>query len=90
MHDAVRVVSSIDGSFVWSNRQVVDSLADAMAFGALEACKECNGQLVFKGDAYYCSGDISAWTKCVFKTPTPARRDWVTPKVGCLISGLFL
>uniref|UniRef100_A0AAQ4RBD5 Poly [ADP-ribose] polymerase n=1 Tax=Gasterosteus aculeatus aculeatus TaxID=481459 RepID=A0AAQ4RBD5_GASAC len=59
---------------------VVDSLADAMAFGALEACKECNGQLVFKGDAYYCSGDISAWTKCVFKTPTPARRDWVTPK----------
>ncbi|KAM8832738.1 poly [ADP-ribose] polymerase 1 [Spinachia spinachia] len=59
---------------------VVDSLADAMAFGAPEACKECKGQLVFKGDAYYCSGDISAWTKCVFKTPTPIRRDWVTPK----------
>uniref|UniRef100_A0A671XE97 Poly [ADP-ribose] polymerase n=1 Tax=Sparus aurata TaxID=8175 RepID=A0A671XE97_SPAAU len=59
---------------------VVDCLADGMAFGALEPCKECQGQLVFKGDAYYCTGDISAWTKCVFKTPTPVRKDWVTPK----------
>uniref|UniRef100_A0AAX7TFW2 Poly [ADP-ribose] polymerase n=1 Tax=Astatotilapia calliptera TaxID=8154 RepID=A0AAX7TFW2_ASTCA len=59
---------------------VVDSLADGMAFGALEACKECQGQLVFKGDAYYCTGNISAWTKCVFKTTTPLRKDWVIPK----------
>uniref|UniRef100_A0A3Q3WS75 Poly [ADP-ribose] polymerase n=1 Tax=Mola mola TaxID=94237 RepID=A0A3Q3WS75_MOLML len=59
---------------------VLDCLADGMAFGALEACKECKGQLVFKGDAYYCTGDISAWTKCVFKTATPARKDWVIPK----------
>lgn len=66
--------------------QVVDSLADGMAFGALEACKECQGQLVFKGDAYYCTGNISAWTKCVFKTTTPLRKDWVIPKVGHLIS----
>lgn len=68
---------------------MVDCLADGMAFGALEACKECKGQLVFKGDAYYCKGDISAWTKCVFKTTTPIRKDWVTPKVGHLISGLL-
>uniref|UniRef100_A0A8C4HIZ1 Poly [ADP-ribose] polymerase n=1 Tax=Dicentrarchus labrax TaxID=13489 RepID=A0A8C4HIZ1_DICLA len=59
---------------------VVDCLADGMAFGAIDACKECMGQLVFKGDAYYCTGDISAWTKCVFKTATPARKDWVIPK----------
>ncbi|XP_054618362.1 poly [ADP-ribose] polymerase 1 [Dunckerocampus dactyliophorus] len=59
---------------------VVDSLADAMAFGALEPCKECCGQLVFKGDAYYCTGDISAWTKCVYKTTKPERKDWVMPK----------
>lgn len=52
-----------------------------MAFGALEACNECQGQLVFKGDAYYCTGDISAWTKCVFKTATPLRKDWIIPKV---------
>ncbi|KAM3861234.1 poly [ADP-ribose] polymerase 1 [Diretmus argenteus] len=59
---------------------VVDCLADGMAFGALEPCKECTGQLVFKGDAYYCTGDISAWTKCVFKVGAPIRKDWVTPK----------
>lgn len=59
---------------------IVDSLADCMAFGALKACEVCQGQLVFKSDAYYCNGDISAWTKCVFKTRTPARTDWNTPK----------
>ncbi|MEQ2224181.1 Poly [ADP-ribose] polymerase 1 [Ilyodon furcidens] len=59
---------------------VLDRLADGMAFGALEACKECQGQLVFKGDSYYCTGDISAWTKCVFKTKSPSRKDWVIPK----------
>lgn len=58
---------------------IVDRLADGMAFGALTPCKECSGQLVFKGDAYYCTGDISAWTKCVVKTKMPARKDWVIP-----------
>lgn len=66
---------------------MVDSLADGMAFGALVPCKECKGQLVFKGDAYYCTGDISAWTKCVFKIATPIRKDWVIPKVGNLSAG---
>uniref|UniRef100_A0A8C9VCE1 Poly [ADP-ribose] polymerase n=1 Tax=Scleropages formosus TaxID=113540 RepID=A0A8C9VCE1_SCLFO len=59
---------------------VVDSLADCMAFGALKPCEECQGQLVFKSDAYYCTGNISAWTKCVVKTQAPNRKDWVTPK----------
>ncbi|XP_041716326.1 poly [ADP-ribose] polymerase 1 [Coregonus clupeaformis] len=59
---------------------VVDSLGDCMAFGALKPCEECKGQLVFKSDAYYCTGDLSAWTKCVFKTQLPNRKDWVTPK----------
>lgn len=59
---------------------IVDSLADGMAFGALQPCNECKGQLVFKGDAYYCTGDISAWTKCVFTTKTPVRKDWIMPK----------
>ncbi|KAI1897248.1 hypothetical protein AGOR_G00081350 [Albula goreensis] len=59
---------------------IVDSLADCMAFGALKPCEECQGQLVFKSDAYYCNGNISAWTKCVFKTQIPNRKDWVTPK----------
>ncbi|XP_023662803.1 poly [ADP-ribose] polymerase 1 [Paramormyrops kingsleyae] len=59
---------------------IVDSLADCMAFGVLQPCEDCQGQLVFKSDAYYCNGNISAWTKCVFKTRTPNRKDWVSPK----------
>lgn len=66
-----------------NDQQVVDRLSDCMAFGALKPCETCQGgQLVFKSDAYYCTGDISAWTKCVFKTQIPDRKDWVTPKVS--------
>ncbi|XP_056621312.1 poly [ADP-ribose] polymerase 1 [Triplophysa dalaica] len=65
---------------------VVDRLSDCMAFGSLKPCETCQGgQLVFKSDAYYCTGDISAWTKCVFKTQIPDRKDWVTPKEFCEI-----
>ncbi|XP_020642204.3 poly [ADP-ribose] polymerase 1 [Pogona vitticeps] len=59
---------------------IVDRVADGMAFGALLPCEECKGQFVFKGDAYYCTGDITAWTKCVAKTQTPNRKEWVIPK----------
>uniref|UniRef100_A0A8C8R4N6 Poly [ADP-ribose] polymerase n=1 Tax=Pelusios castaneus TaxID=367368 RepID=A0A8C8R4N6_9SAUR len=59
---------------------ILDRVADGMAFGALLPCEECKGQFVFRSDAYYCSGDISAWTKCVAKTQTPNRKDWIIPK----------
>ncbi|MBN3280331.1 PARP1 polymerase, partial [Polyodon spathula] len=59
---------------------ILDRISDCMAFGALKPCEECQGQLVFKSDAYYCTGNITAWTKCVFKTQTPNRKDWVIPK----------
>ncbi|XP_049632386.1 poly [ADP-ribose] polymerase 1 [Suncus etruscus] len=59
---------------------ILDLVADGMVFGALLPCEECSGQLVFKSDAYYCTGDITAWTKCLVKTQTPNRKDWVTPK----------
>ncbi|XP_074078925.1 poly [ADP-ribose] polymerase 1 isoform X2 [Macrotis lagotis] len=59
---------------------ILDRVADGMAFGALLPCEECKGQFVFKSDAYYCTGDITAWTKCVAKTQTPTRKEWVIPK----------
>ena len=62
--------------------QILDRVADGMLFGALLPCEECSGQLVFKGDAYYCPGDVTAWTKCMVKTQTPNRKEWVTPKVS--------
>lgn len=59
---------------------ILDRVADGMAFGALLPCEECKGQFVFKGDAYYCTGDITAWTKCVAKMQTPNRKEWIIPK----------
>uniref|UniRef100_A0A452UI27 Poly [ADP-ribose] polymerase n=1 Tax=Ursus maritimus TaxID=29073 RepID=A0A452UI27_URSMA len=63
-----------------SGESILDRVADGMVFGALLPCEECSGQLVFKSDAYYCTGDVTAWTKCMVKTQTPSRKDWVTPK----------
>ncbi|XP_048213481.1 poly [ADP-ribose] polymerase 1 [Perognathus longimembris pacificus] len=59
---------------------ILDRVADGMAFGALLPCVECAGQLVFRSDAYYCTGDVTAWTKCMVRTQTPRRKEWVTPK----------
>ncbi|EPQ16369.1 Poly [ADP-ribose] polymerase 1 [Myotis brandtii] len=59
---------------------ILDRVADGIVFGALLPCEECSGQLVFKSDAYYCTGDITAWTKCMVRTQTPNRKEWVTPK----------
>uniref|UniRef100_A0A4W3HYA8 Poly [ADP-ribose] polymerase n=1 Tax=Callorhinchus milii TaxID=7868 RepID=A0A4W3HYA8_CALMI len=59
---------------------ILDRVSDGMAFGALQPCEECKGQLVFKSDAYYCTGNITAWTKCTFSVHTPNRKDWVIPK----------
>ncbi|KAF6073568.1 poly(ADP-ribose) polymerase 1 [Phyllostomus discolor] len=53
---------------------------DSKLENALLPCAECSGQLVFKSDAYYCTGDVTAWTKCTVKTQTPNRKEWVTPK----------
>ncbi|XP_069743933.1 poly [ADP-ribose] polymerase 1 isoform X1 [Narcine bancroftii] len=59
---------------------VLDRVSDGMAFGALQPCPECWGQLVLKGSAYTCTGDITAWTKCSYSTQTPLCKDWVIPK----------
>jgi poly [ADP-ribose] polymerase 1 len=49
-------------------------LCDAMYFGPLKKCPECtHGQLVLRSRAYYCSGNITEWTKCTNKTQKPLR-----------------
>uniref|UniRef100_A0A6P8QEZ4 Poly [ADP-ribose] polymerase n=1 Tax=Geotrypetes seraphini TaxID=260995 RepID=A0A6P8QEZ4_GEOSA len=59
---------------------ILERVADGMAFGSLLPCRKCFGQFALKNDAYYCTGNISAWTKCVVKTQTPERADWDIPK----------
>lgn len=55
---------------------LLDLLTDIMYFGPLEKCTECKGgQLIYKGKAYYCTGQFTEWTKCFHKTQEPKRAD---------------
>ena len=63
---------------------MLDRLGDIMTFGALEPCQECqNGQLVYRsGIGYQCTGNISEWTRCQYKTNDPQRKPFIVPKVS--------
>ncbi|KAL4239025.1 Poly [ADP-ribose] polymerase 1 [Mactra antiquata] len=69
--------------------KLLDRVSDCMAFGALEKCPECKeGQLVYSTDGYHCTGNMTEWTKCMYKTKTPKRKAFKIPKeyhdVECL------
>ncbi|EFX75651.1 hypothetical protein DAPPUDRAFT_55885 [Daphnia pulex] len=61
--------------------EMLDLLADVMAFGALLPCSECkSGQFFYKsGMGYQCSGNMSGWTKCPNSTTTPERKPFKVP-----------
>ena len=57
---------------------MVSFVADMMLYGPLMKCEVCkDGQLVFKGSAYYCTGNITEWTRCSFRTQTPKRQNFL-------------
>ena len=60
--------------------QILDRLADGMAFGALKPCTTCGGQLIIRSHCYQCSGNMSAWSKCTYTSTDPDRGAWVVPK----------
>ncbi|OXU23091.1 hypothetical protein TSAR_015014 [Trichomalopsis sarcophagae] len=60
--------------------EILDNLADAMLFGALEPCPKCQGQFQYKsGTGYKCTGNISEWAACENVTQDPARKKFVVP-----------
>ncbi|XP_033096615.1 poly [ADP-ribose] polymerase 1-like [Anneissia japonica] len=62
--------------------KLLDYVSDGMAFGALENCPECtNGQLVVSssGYGYHCTGNISSWTKCQYRSQVVKRSKWIIP-----------
>jgi len=59
---------------------ILDRCADGLLFGALEACPECKQiRLTYRKEGYVCTGDMSAWTKCIYTTLDPKRRPWKIP-----------
>lgn len=70
---------------------LIDMLCDLMYFGPLESCSECkNGQLIYKGKGYYCTGQFTEWTKCSHKTQEPARAKKVLVSAELKEEFLFL
>ncbi|XP_067939303.1 poly [ADP-ribose] polymerase 1-like [Watersipora subatra] len=79
--------NAMKGLLEYNNQNVVngqsdllDRLSDCLVFGALSRCPECtDGQLVFKTDAYKCTGNLSEWTRCSYQTGTPKRHAFKVP-----------
>ncbi|KAH3844594.1 poly [ADP-ribose] polymerase 1-like [Dreissena polymorpha] len=60
--------------------KLLDAVSDCMTFGALEKCPECKeGQLSYRADGYHCTGNMTEWTKCMYKTKTPKRKAFKIP-----------
>ncbi|XP_077991916.1 poly [ADP-ribose] polymerase 1-like [Glandiceps talaboti] len=57
--------------------KLLDRVADAMAFGALQPCPECNGQLIVGSSKYNCTGNITSWTKCLYTSKETKRTKFV-------------
>ena len=54
--------------------------ADILIFGATEPCPECKGQVFAKSDAYHCSGQVSAYTSCLYTSKDHKRKAFKVPK----------
>ncbi|CAF1225824.1 unnamed protein product [Rotaria sp. Silwood1] len=64
---------------VTGESNLIETVADCMAFGALEHCSECGGFLIFNHHCYRCTGDVTEWTKCTYTTRTPTRKPFNIP-----------
>ena len=71
--DIKEILTYNDQKVVRTGRDdLMATLADCLTFGALDKCPDCkHGQLVYSSKFYYCTGNISEWTKCQYKTQEP-------------------
>ncbi|XP_060555294.1 poly [ADP-ribose] polymerase 1-like [Ruditapes philippinarum] len=89
-NSAMKLLLELNGQAIPAGEsKLLDRVADCMVFGALEKCPECkDGQLVYSADGYHCTGNMTEWTKCMYKTKTPKRKAFKVPKeyhdVECL------
>lgn len=60
--------------------KILERLSDAMAFGVLEKCGECSGQLVFRISGYICTGMATEWAQCSYQTDKPIRKPFKVSK----------
>ncbi|CAK1604001.1 unnamed protein product [Parnassius mnemosyne] len=78
--DLHSLLQANDQDVLTGRDECLNHLADCMAFGALDQCPECKqGQLVLDTFYYKCTGDMNAWTKCMYKTKDPKRKKLIVP-----------
>ncbi|XP_010686033.2 protein ADP-ribosyltransferase PARP3 [Beta vulgaris subsp. vulgaris] len=53
---------------------VISRCQDLLYYGALLECKVCGGNLQFVGNSYSCTGALSEWSTCTYKTRNPPRK----------------
>ncbi|XP_028396308.1 poly [ADP-ribose] polymerase 1-like isoform X2 [Dendronephthya gigantea] len=81
LNDLRDMLAENDQSDFGGESVLLDRCADGMAFGALKRCSECKrGHFNYKNDGYYCSGNITEWTKCTHVTKDPERTAWKISK----------
>ncbi|XP_062619939.1 poly [ADP-ribose] polymerase 1-like [Saccostrea cucullata] len=79
---ALKILLEVNKQTVPSgDSKLLDVVSDCMAFGATEKCPECkDGQLIYSGHGYKCTGNVTEWTKCMYITKIPKRRAFKVPK----------
>ncbi|KAJ8440521.1 hypothetical protein Cgig2_022962 [Carnegiea gigantea] len=53
---------------------VIARCQDLLFYGALLDCPVCGGYLEFNGSNYSCTGALSEWSTCTYKTRNPPRK----------------
>lgn len=53
---------------------VISRCQDLLYYGALLECTVCGGNLEFIGNSYSCTGELSEWSTCTYKTKNPPRK----------------
>ncbi|CAF3934676.1 unnamed protein product [Adineta steineri] len=79
-HDILKELLELNSQkLVSGESNLIEAVADCMAFGALESCPECNGYLIFNYTNYRCTGNLTEWTNCSYSTQIANRKPFEIP-----------
>ncbi|XP_074289208.1 protein ADP-ribosyltransferase PARP3 [Silene latifolia] len=54
---------------------LISKCQDLLFYGAVLECPVCGGYLEFSGSRYSCTGALSEWSTCTYKTKNPPRKE---------------
>ncbi|KAK9726991.1 hypothetical protein RND81_05G250700 [Saponaria officinalis] len=54
---------------------LISKCQDLLFYGAVLECPVCGGYLEFSGNRYSCTGALSEWSTCTYKTKNPPRKE---------------